>query len=318
MAERPRHGERGQGERMDRIIAADLEALRQDSGASLPTAADTRRALRRAPHEGGMLMTAIERFSRRPRLAVVLGGAALLLGLGLWPVSWQRTVGHDVQLRLSGPGLHEREAGRLARQLRGALRAAAVQFRAAAGPGGTTYTLVARLPTRSRAEAERLAEAAVQGISARSGLRAEAEVRPRLERAAGTVYAMAVERVIQIRVDMAGKTDRQVEDEIRAQLQAAGVPDPEVQVERRADETRVEIGAEQDGRQMHIVRRQQGGAAQLQMEIGDLDDHREPGMTDAQLKEKIERQLRARGLDPEVTVSGDRIEVRAHGAKDEP
>jgi hypothetical protein len=34
-------------------------------------------------------------------------------------------------------------------------------------------------------------------------------------------------------------------------------------------------------------------------------------MTDAQLREKVERQLAARGLDAEVTVRGDEIQIRA-------
>ena len=51
--------------------------------------------------------------------------------------------------------------------------------------------------------------------------------------------------------------------------------------------------------------------APVEMEAGGLDETREPGMTDAQLKEKIEKQLRARGLEPNVAVNGDRIEIRA-------
>ena len=34
-------------------------------------------------------------------------------------------------------------------------------------------------------------------------------------------------------------------------------------------------------------------------------------MTDAQLRDKILKQLKARGLDGDVTVEGNRIEVRA-------
>lgn len=296
---------------IDQIIAADLRALAADSGAALPTAADTTRALGRSQAGGADTMTSMAPGGWSYRLKLGLVGAALLLPMGLLPISWQRTVGHDVQLRLSGAGLADREVGRLARQLKGALHAESVQVRAEAGPGGARYTLVARLGTRSRAEAERLAAAAAQGLAARGAPQPQVSVSPRLEQAAGTVYAMALERAIQIRVDMTGKTDRQVEDEIRAQLQAAGVADPEVQVERRGDETRVEIGAEEDGRQLRVVRRTNGEGPQLSMDIGDLDDRREPGMSDAQLKEKIERQLRARGLEPQVTVSGDRIEVRA-------
>ena len=83
-------------------------------------------------------------------------------------------------------------------------------------------------------------------------------------------------------------------------------------IERNGDETRLQIEAQKDGRQMHIERRSQGGEMQLHLDIGDIDTTREPGMTDEQLKEKIERQLRARGLEPQVTIEGGRIEVRGH------
>jgi len=44
----------------------------------------------------------------------------------------------------------------------------------------------------------------------------------------------------------------------------------------------------------------------------DIDDKREPGMTDEQLRRKILDQLEARGMDADVTVEGDHIGIRAH------
>ena len=48
----------------------------------------------------------------------------------------------------------------------------------------------------------------------------------------------------------------------------------------------------------------------MNVEVPAIDDAREPGMTDEQLKAKIERQLRAHGFDGEVTIHGDEVEVR--------
>jgi hypothetical protein len=246
----------------------------------------------------------------RPRrlltgLCAAAAGAALLV----MPVSYERTVGHEVKLTVSGQG--EAGARALARQARAALQAEAVRVSVA----GDQTTLALRVPARSRAEVERRAGVVVREAQAR-GVQVAVSISPRREQVQGRVYAMALDKVIEVRVDMTGKTQEQIEAEIRAQLQAGGINDPSVAVSRTGDQTRVEIGAEVDGpegtRHMRIVRQQQGGEQQLELRIGDLDTRREPGMTDDQLREKIERQLRERGLEPDVKVTGDRIEVRAH------
>lgn len=311
---------------IDARIAADLRALGTRTARRLPTPAQTEAALRRELYEGppkerkrqrgGLLMDTMRRL--RPRrlltgLCAAAAGAALLV----MPVSYERTVGHDVRLTISGPGPGPGDVQALARRARAALQAEAVQVRA----DGAETTLELRVPVRSRAEVARRAELAVREVQA-GGARATVAITPRREQVQGRVYAMALDKVIEVRVDMTGKTQAQIEEEIRAQLQAGGIADPEVAVERSGDKTRVEIGAEVDGpegkRQMRIVRQQQGGPQQIELRIGDLDDRREPGMTDDQLREKIERQLRAKGLDPEVQVRGNEIQVRAHKKADAP
>lgn len=299
---------------IDARIATDLRALAGATARRLPTPAQTEAALRRGlddgqPQEqGGTLMDMMKRM--RPRrlltgLCAAAAGAALLV----MPVSYERTVGHEVKLTVSGQG--EAGARALARQARAALQAEAVRVSVA----GDQTTLALRVPARSRAEVERRAGVVVREAQAR-GVQVAVSISPRREQVQGRVYAMALDKVIEVRVDMTGKTQEQIEAEIRAQLQAGGINDPSVAVSRTGDQTRVEIGAEVDGpegtRHMRIVRQQQGGEQQLELRIGDLDTRREPGMTDDQLREKIERQLRERGLEPDVKVTGDRIEVRAH------
>src|SRR5204863_2602362 len=97
------------------------------------------------------------------------------------------------------------------------------------------------------------------------------------------------------------------------QLGRQGLLPGDVQVQRAGDESTVEVGAEDGaGRQLKVVRKTRGGEGEhLQLDVAALDDAREPGMTDEQLRDKILRQLRARGLEAEVVVSGDRVEVRA-------
>ncbi len=54
------------------------------------------------------------------------------------------------------------------------------------------------------------------------------------------------------------------------------------------------------------------GAGAVEFELGGIDDAREPGMSDEQLREKIAAQMRGRGLEPEVRVESGRVEIRAH------
>ena len=140
---------------------------------------------------------------------------------------------------------------------------------------------------------------------------ATAEIAPRTEQLSGRVFAMALDKVIQIRVDMEGKSSSQIEAEISAQIHDQGVADPQVHVQRKGDSSRIEIGGEIDDRMVQIVRQTEGGEQHIEIDIGDIDTRREPGMTDDQLRDKIERQLLARGLTPTVTVEGDEIRIQA-------
>ena len=162
------------------------------------------------------------------------------------------------------------------------------------------------MPAKNAAQAERrAAELRTHG--------ATVTVAARTERVWGSVYAMAKEKLLDVHVDLDGKTDAQVADDIRSQLAAGGWTADDVQVQRSADGSSVEIDAQDGaGRQMKVVRKASGGNEKhLDFQVGGLDDEREPGMTDAQLRDKILKQLKARGLDGDVTVEGNSIEVRA-------
>ncbi len=162
---------------------------------------------------------------------------------------------------------------------------------------------VVRVPGRDAARAERRAQALRN-----SG--ATVTIAARNERVWGSVYAMAKEKLLHIHVDFDGKSDAEVADDIRAQLAAAGWSADDVAVQRSSEGASVDISAEDgDGRRMRIVRKG-GGEAKMDLEVGGIDDTREPGMTDAQLRDKIQKQLQARGLDGDVVVDGDRIRIR--------
>jgi len=171
--------------------------------------------------------------------------------------------------------------------------------------------------------AGRVAKVRVAGKNAAFAERRAAELRThgaavvvaaRTERVWGSVYAMAKDKLLDVHVDLSdGKTDAEVADDIRNQLAAGGWTADDVQVQRSADGSSVSIvGHDGNGRAMKVVREAQGGTEKdLDFQVGGIDDEREPGMTDAQLRDKILNQLKARGLDGDVVVDGGRIEIRA-------
>jgi hypothetical protein len=198
-------------------------------------------------------------------------GAAVVAAVLVCPVPYTRTVGYELTVTNA--------AGRVAK---------------------------IRVPAKNAAQAERRAtELRKHG--------AVVAVAPRTERVWGSVYAMAKDKLLDVHVDLDGKSDAQVADDIRAQLLSGGWNADDVQVQRSADGSTVQIDAQDgNGRQMKVVRKASGGDEKsMDFQLGGIDDAREPGMTDAQLRDKIVQQLKARGLDPEVTVDGDKIEIRA-------
>ena len=203
--------------------------------------------------------------------------AAVVIAVLVCPVPYTRTVGYELTVTNA--------AGRVAR---------------------------VRVPAKSAAQAERRAAALRKGG-------ATVTVAARTERVWGSVYAMAKDKLLDVHVDLDGKTDAQVADDIRGQLAAGGWTADDVQVQRSDAGSTVQIEAKDGaGRQMKVVRKASGGTEKnLDFQLGGIDDAREPGMTDAQLRDKILEQLKARGLDGDVVVDGDHVEIRAKRTIDE-
>lgn len=164
-----------------------------------------------------------------------------------------------------------------------------------------------RVPTHDAAQAERRAAAL-----RRSG--AAVTVAARSERVWGSVYAMAKDKLVHIHVDLDGKSDEEVASEVRAQLADSGWTADDVQLRHNDEGSTLEIsGSDGQGRQIKLLRKAEGGKElKMDVEVGGIDDSREPGMTDAQLRDKILGQLKARGLDGDVQVDGGKIMIRAN------
>jgi len=129
---------------------------------------------------------------------------------------------------------------------------------------------------------------------------------------AGGVFAATTTGLISVSVDTDGKTDEEVEAEIHDQLVQDGVVEPYVEFQRADDETSVDIEGEKDGKQLRIVQRRKGDDSGLvTIEPPALDTEREPGMTDEELRAKIQKQLDERGMGGEVVVEGGRVRIQA-------
>ncbi len=325
------------GHGTDPGIARDLAALVEETGADLPGIGRTvHRARSRAERRAGSAWM-------RPlfsTLAAVALGAFVAFGL---PVSFDKTVGHDVLMTLEG--VDAARAAAIAREMKTILGADAVRLEADAADAGVSFRLAASLSSRDGAAVRRNAEALAGALNG-AGIAARAEVAPRVERVSGTVVAYAADRVVRIATD--GKSDARIETEIRDALAAAGIDAANVSVSTAADgETKVEIGVERhsdspepeavmesipqivltkDGKELgagdadraevriHKVRRD-GGAASLVMDLTKsgrsttVEVPNVDGMSDAALRDEIQAQLDRAGIGVRVDVLDGKVTV---------
>lgn len=241
-----------------------------------------------------------------PGRAAALVAAALALILTIVPVSYQRVVGYEARLTMTG-ATTANSLKEIASQWQGLLGASGLETRAEIAGGVVTTTLTAHLPRQPRSAVAAAAASFARGLAAK-GVKATANVEPRVEHALGSVYAMAAERLQEIRVDVRGKSEAQIEQEIRSRLQAIGMVDPEVKVTKTGNKTNISIHSDKAPTDKDALRG---------LTIGDAPDgkatrieiHPDHRMTDAETKAEIEKQLKARGVDADVQVSDGRITI---------
>ena len=303
------------GDSVDAALAADREAMRRHTRAGVPDAATTEAALRQAlmRAQGGEDMDGDKRITRRRPLIGALVTAAVAGAMLVVPVPYSRTAGHEVRLLLDGQ-VDAAVIQATAKAWRA--RSGATRIRVVAGDRGVA--IESQVPLRSRRQVEHLASAFTGGLGAR-GITARAEVTPRTERASGSVYAMARDKVPEIRFDTS-QSPEELSASIRSQLDEAGFSDSDVDVQRDGDETQVDITArdEQDGmRTVKKVRMKMRGGGEVAARMGP-PVARAPGMTDEQYRDAVIQQLKAEGIeDVDVRVDGERVEVRARRGRQE-
>ena len=301
----------------ERDIAHGLQALRRVTDADLPALDDTAHLLREsAPgrawdqSEEDFWMKSRRVLSARPWVTAVVAVAVVAAILGIIPVSYERTSGHDVVLRLAGPAPDAAALDQIATEFQSALGAGEVRVHRSMLSEPATE-IEAFAPSRSRREVTRTAGAYAAVLGGR-GIHAQAEVVPRRERVSSTVYAFAMDRAIELRIDRAGKTPAQMEADIRAQLEAAGMKDPEVHVSEANGQTQIQINSRSDEAGAKRDIKVELNADPLNPTIHRFEVERKPGMTDAEVKADIERQMREAGVEGEVTVQNGEVRVQVH------
>jgi hypothetical protein len=275
----------------------------------------------------------------RPALTTAFATAIMAAALLVVPVSYQQTVGHEVLLTVSGPSMDDAAAGRVAREVKSALDADNVTLAAVpaepamkmitlgtsssapdtppsqdisfSSQAKSSYTFKARVASPSRANVE-AATAALARILAERGMDAEFGVTVVRQEVSGNVYAMALDKVLQIRVDSEGKHVDEIAAEIRAHLEEAGMPNPEVTVSE--DGNMMKICVKACGDEMPC---EELPEFNISVDGMDMDSpnarkiavRRTPEMTDADVIAEVQRQLREQGVDAEVTIVDGRIEI---------
>jgi type IV pilus biogenesis protein CpaD/CtpE len=159
-------------------------------------------------------------------MAAAAFGAVVVIAVLFVPISYERAVGNDVGLTLSGERV-EPELRAIAQDLKGRLGTGAVSVEAIQEDGPPQFVLRTSSDERSRAKVEGTALAFARELAAK-GHSASVQVTPRREQVRYPVAAYAWDRIIQISVD--GKSAPQLESEIRQRLSEAGVPDAQVSV----------------------------------------------------------------------------------------
>ncbi|GEM_PF-1728938 len=225
-------------------LGRDLEALGKSTARNVPNIDRTAEAIwnrnLRKPQEG-WLMNLFQSLKSRPRLATALGVAVVAAVLLAVPVSYTRTTGYEARLALAGPLPQGTNLRMIADEFGKALQAEDISVHA--GMGGST--LIAQLPVRARSTVQGITEAFAQELNDR-GLEAEARIRPLTERVTGNVYAAAADQIVAIQVNSDGKTDEEIAEEIRSQLEDAGFANAFVDVEMGDGQMKIEMQMTKD------------------------------------------------------------------------
>ncbi len=135
-----------------------------------------------------------------------------------------------------------------------------------------------------------------------------------------SIAAAARDMAFHVSVDPAGKTDAVVASEVKTQLAGQGMQNPDVTFQRSGGAQDLQLSGKSDGREMRIHRTIAGGdpSAKVEMHFGDIDAKRRAGETDDALRQRILEQMKERGMEGDVEIHGDQVQLRVHKRIEKP
>lgn len=295
----------------------DLKALARLSERDLPTIDDSMRALadrQAARSREGLMTEVIRKAGSTPWLAPVTAGALAAVLLFV-PISYDKTTSYDVKLALAGPAsgspaLAGEQVTKIATEFQKALHAEGINI----NTSGDRVELTAHVPTDRAAGVAGVARAFAAELKARH-IEAEATVSAVTSKVQGNVYAMAMSRVINVNVNTNGKSDTQIADEIKAQIQAAGFEATSVEYSTEGNKRTIKIVNENndpnaphnDAEAPEINLTLDGQAPPPDAHKVKLEIQNQPGDTDEVIRRRVVDQLKAQGMDAEVVVTNGKI-----------
>ncbi|HEX7879311.1 MAG TPA: hypothetical protein VF720_07870 [Candidatus Eisenbacteria bacterium] len=245
-------------------------------------------------------------FSDRPWLAPLVAAAAVVAMLVV-PFSYQKTTAYDVVFHLDGAA--PAVTASLSSALQQSLSPESVNSNS---PGDGTVTLTARVPVE-KAAGLAVHAASFANVLAARGLSVTHEVVPVRETVSGNLYAMTTSGAVRVDITTTGRTPEEMEADVRRQLEAAGIANAEVTINKDGTQTTIQVMAHQD---------ENSGEAHEPRDFNFTFDGQAPDpsktaqiridnsghtMSDAQIKETIESQLASQGHPATVVVSGGKI-----------
>lgn len=276
---------------------------------------------------------------RKPGLSLAIASSLAAIALLVVPIPYQRTVGHQVTLNLSGAGVDQNRVREIAREFKGALRGDHVAVQASEVNGTMSFDLSTTVPSSAGINASAAADA-FRGELAKLGCATSAKVTPVKERVMGTMYAYARDRVIEINMD--GKSAGEIESEIRQRLAEAGITNAQVWVTDAGSSRSVKVKMQASGSQTlshdgapELLLKKNGQSLEGQGCTVRIEKHRTPEgttltlhvqqngksvttevphvetLSDAELASQIESQLKNAGIDATVKVTNGEIEIQA-------
>lgn len=286
-------------------MAGDFAALRDATSGGLPRLETTVRALEASRRKEGVLST-MRGSMQRPWGIALATTAVVAIALVFVPLPYSVQRGHEVELQLPA-GTSQADVEVAANSVRAALDVT----------GGMAVELGSEPRVRARVAAGadvQQAVAAVAGTLAQRGIAVQTHIGPWRERISGNVYAMAMNRMQDVTVPVDGRSTAEIEADVRAKLEAAGITNPQVTVTRDGDSIAIDVQAQStgaDGEQKVQLKIERQGGAGEDLQFNVLDREALRGLSDADKKAEIERQLRERGIDATVTVEDGKVQVEA-------